>query len=133
MSVTIRLTRAGRRHIPFYHIGVFDSRTRRDGRPIEQIGFYDPLSKKESIRLDAERARHWLEVGARPSTTMASILEGQGLSSALWAIKKTKKSKPKVATAQKRTQEKSRRSVKKRKKSRTANSKTRAEKKAAKK
>ena len=54
MALIIRLSRSGRVHLPFYHIGVFDSRTRRDGRPVEDLGLYDPLSKKEQVRLNLE-------------------------------------------------------------------------------
>ncbi len=132
MAVVIRLTRAGRRHVPFYHIGVFDKRTRRDGKPVEQLGFYDPESKKERVRLDAERARYWLEQGAKPSETLASLLKGAGLSSDLWTPKRRKPTKPKKRTAAKRAEKQKQRKTKKRAKGRTANSKTRAEKKAEK-
>ncbi|MDR1744178.1 MAG: 30S ribosomal protein S16 [Planctomycetota bacterium] len=88
MSVVIRLSRAGRVHLPYYHIGVYDSRTRRDGRPVEQLGFYDPRSEKEPVRIDLARAKYWLSVGARPSATVATILKGQGMSSSEWSAKK---------------------------------------------
>ncbi len=132
MAIIIRLTRAGRRHLPFYHIGVFDVRTRRDGKPVEQIGFYDPTGKKEQVRLNTDRARYWLDQGAKPSETMASILKQQGIGSEFWLRKRKKPSKPKVRTADKKAQKDKARKVKHRKKPRTANSKTRAEKKAAK-
>lgn len=135
MSVVIRLSRAGRRHLPFYHIGVFDRRTRRDGKPIEQIGFYDPLHEKTALRIDEERVKYWLSQGARPSDTVQTLLKKAGLSSSLWT-KKKKKSSEKTkkdsagsgAEAQKKAASpKTTRSVKKRKKPRTANSKMRAE------
>jgi small subunit ribosomal protein S16 len=66
-------------HLPYYHIGVFDSRTRRDGRPVEQLGFYDPESDKEPVRMDLERARYWLSVGAKPSATVAALLKRLGV------------------------------------------------------
>ncbi len=88
MSVVIRLSRAGRVHLPYYHIGVYNSRTRRDGRPVEQLGFYDPKSAKEPVRIDLDRARHWLSVGAKPSATVATILRQQGVASSEWAGKK---------------------------------------------
>lgn len=123
MAVSIRLTRAGRKHLPFYHIGVFNSRTRRDGRPIEDLGFYDPTSKTEQVRLNTERATYWLGEGARPSETVASILKAQGLSSELWrASRKKKASKPKEGQAVKREDAKKARTVKTRTKKRTAKS-----------
>ena len=88
MAVVIRLSRAGRVHLPYYHIGVYNSRTRRDGRPVEQLGFYDPKSEKEPVRIDMERARYWVSVGARPSATVATILKQQGMQSSDWAAKK---------------------------------------------
>ncbi len=87
MSVVIRLSRARRVHLPYYHIVVYNSRTRRDGRPVEDLGFYDPEAAKEPVRIDVERAKHWLSVGARPSPTVAKILKDQGLSSSLWLKK----------------------------------------------
>ncbi len=131
MAITIRLTRKGRRHAPFSHITVVDNRTRRDGRPVEQLGFYDPESKKEMVRLDVERAKHWLEVGAKPSETVASILKREGLTSALWRRQRRKATKPKVSTAAKKAAADKQRQVKKRAKPRTANSKARKAKKAA--
>lgn len=133
MALSMRLTRAGRRHLPFYRIGVFDSRTRRDGRPVEEIGFYDPESKSERVRLDVERAKYWLGVGAKPSDTIASILKEKGLTSNLWLPARKKASKPKVRTAAKKVAKDKARSVQKRKKARTSNSKARTAKKAEKK
>lgn len=77
MSTVIRLTRRGRQHAPFYRIGVFDSRTRRDGAAIENLGFYNPLAKGDVVRLDinAERISYWLSVGAKPSETVASFFK----------------------------------------------------------
>ncbi len=103
MAVVIRLSRAGRVHLPYYHIGVYNSRTRRDGRPVEELGFYDPKSDKEPVRLNAERAKYWLSVGAKPSATVATILKGQGFSSADWSAKKapSKAEKEKKVVARK--------------------------------
>jgi small subunit ribosomal protein S16 len=129
----MRLTLGGRKHLPFYHIAVFDSRTRRDGAPVERLGFYDPQSKTEPVRLDCDRAKHWLETGAKPSETVVSLLKKAGLSSDLWTKTRKKASKPKVSTALKKAEADKKRSVKTRKKARTANSKARAEKKAKKK
>lgn len=143
MSVVIRLSRAGRVHLPYYHICVFNSRTRRDGRPVEQLGFYDPKSEKEPIRIDLERAKYWLSVGARPSATVATILKQQGVSSSEWSTKKeltpkqkerkteAKKASTKKAAA-KRPAKKADGEAAKKRKSRTASSKVRGEKAAAK-
>ncbi|MCD8350127.1 MAG: 30S ribosomal protein S16 [Planctomycetaceae bacterium] len=137
MSVVIRLSRAGRIHLPYYHIGVYNSRTRRDGRPVEELGFYDPKSTKESVRIDVERAKYWLSVGARPSATVATILKAQGVSSSEWSGKKevpakvkerktaARKASAKKASA-KRPAAKKEDGAKKRK-SRTASSKARGE------
>lgn len=129
MSVVIRLSRAGRVHLPYYHIGVFNSRTRRDGRPVEELGFYDPRSDKEPVRIDLERAKHWLSVGARPSATVAVILKGQGLASSTWAAKK--KPAAKAAGAKKPAAKKQAVAAKpaKARKPRTASSKVRGERK----
>lgn len=71
----------GRRHRPCYRIGIFDSRTKRDGKTIEDVGFYDPIEKDEAkqVRLDRERIEYWLSVGAQPSETVASILKRHGV------------------------------------------------------
>ncbi len=71
----------GRRNRPFYRICVFDSRTRRDGRSIEDIGTYDTTSnQKETLStVKAERARHWLSVGAKPSLTVHQIFKKNGV------------------------------------------------------
>ena len=98
MSVAIRLSRAGRVHLPYYHIGVYNSRTRRDGRPVEELGFYNPKSEKEPVRIDIERAKYWLSVGAKPSATVVTILKQQGVKPSEWA---TKKAKPAAKDAKK--------------------------------
>lgn len=127
MSVAIRLSRGGRIHLPYYHIGVYNSRTRRDGRPVEQLGFYDPKSDKEPIRLDAERAKYWLSVGARPSATVTKILKLQGIEIPAPAKKKpaAKKDKPAAAKTAKKAPAKK---PAKARKPRTASSKARGEK-----
>lgn len=87
MAVTIRLSRAGRIHAPFYHIGVYDKRTRRDGRPIEALGFYDPESTKEPVRVKEDRVRHWLAEGADASATVTALLKRAGIAIAADAAK----------------------------------------------
>ncbi len=129
MSVAIRLSRAGRVHLPYYHIGVYNSRTRRDGRPVEEIGFYNPKSDKEPVRVDVERAKYWLSVGAKPSATVITILKGQGLTSDLWTPKKkaaAKKPAAKKAPAKKAAAKTDAKPAAKRK-ARTATSKARGE------
>ncbi len=81
MAVRIRLKRTGRRNRPFYRICVFDSRTRRDGKPIEELGTYDPRGDDwtQKVKLKRARAHHWLTVGALPSETVGSILRRFGV------------------------------------------------------
>jgi small subunit ribosomal protein S16 len=71
--VVIRLSRQGRKNRPFYFIVVANKSARRDGRHIEKIGSYDPLSKE--IKLDMERVEHWISVGAQPSDTVKNIIK----------------------------------------------------------
>jgi small subunit ribosomal protein S16 len=77
MSVTIRLTRAGGKKVPFYRIVAADHRSPRDGRFIEQLGVYDPLREPVEFRVDHERLDHWLKNGARPSQTVGELLRRQ--------------------------------------------------------
>jgi small subunit ribosomal protein S16 len=74
MALSIRLTRGGAKKRPFYRIVVADSRSPRDGRFIEKIGHYDPMVAKDHpqrVVIDAERAKHWISVGAQPSDRVA--------------------------------------------------------------
>ncbi len=77
--VKIRLTRTGRKLDPSYRIVVADSRSPRDGRYIEQVGFFDPNMKENGLKLDEERIINWLNNGAVPSDTVKSILSKQGI------------------------------------------------------
>jgi small subunit ribosomal protein S16 len=77
MSVTIRLTRAGSKKVPFYRIVAADHRSPRDGRFIEQLGVYDPLREPVEFRIDQMRLEHWLSVGALPSQTVGELLRRQ--------------------------------------------------------
>lgn len=81
MAAKIRLKRIGRKNRPFYRICVMDARTRRDGHPVEELGSYDPRAAtfEEKIILDKPRAHYWLNVGAQPSETVASILRKAGI------------------------------------------------------
>jgi small subunit ribosomal protein S16 len=76
--VKIRLRRVGKKKQPSYRITVADSRSPRDGRFIEVIGFYNPRTDPETVRLQEDRALHWLSVGAQPSDPVARLLEKMG-------------------------------------------------------
>ena len=81
MSLKLRLARAGTKKRPFYHIDVADARSPRDGRFIEKLGTYDPILADESKRLTllADRASHWLSVGAQPTDRVLRFLDAAGL------------------------------------------------------
>jgi small subunit ribosomal protein S16 len=81
MATRIRLKRIGRTNRPSYRICVFDSRTRRDGPPIEELGSYDPRAKgfADKVKLNRERAVYWLGVGAQPSETVNSFFRKLGV------------------------------------------------------
>lgn len=79
MAVKLRLQRRGRKAAPFYHIVAADSRAPRDGRFIEKIGTYNPLTSPATIDLNNDRAYHWLSVGAQPTDTVRSILRHKGV------------------------------------------------------
>ncbi len=77
--VKLRLRRRGRRNYAFYDIVAADSRSPRDGRFIERIGYYDPNTTPSTIVIDPERALHWLNVGARPTHTVRLLLSYEGI------------------------------------------------------
>ena len=81
MAVVIRMKRTGRRNRPSYRISVADGRAPRDGRTLDNLGFYDPVSPVADLRLklDVERARHWVQHGAQPSETVESIFRRAGV------------------------------------------------------
>ena len=76
--VKIRLKRMGMKKAPFYRIVVTDSRNARDGRFIEEIGYYNPLTEPVEIKIDAERAKYWLSNGAQPTDTTRGLLKKGG-------------------------------------------------------
>ncbi len=78
MAVKIRLKRMGKIHQPYYRIVVADSRTRRDGRVIEEIGKYHPKLDPSLIEVDSDRAQYWLSVGAQPSQPVLALLRKSG-------------------------------------------------------
>ena len=73
--VKIRLRRMGSKKAPYYRIVVADSRSPRDGRFIEEIGTYDPLSESEKLKVDLERAKYWIANGAQPTDTVRALLK----------------------------------------------------------
>lgn len=79
MAVKLRLQRRGRKGAPFYHIVVADARAPRDGRFIEKLGTYNPLTVPATIEINRDRAYHWLTVGAQPTDTVRSILRFKGV------------------------------------------------------
>jgi small subunit ribosomal protein S16 len=82
MALSIRLSRGGSKKRPYYRIVVADARSPRDGRYIEQIGTYNPLLDKDSgerVKLDGDRAKHWLGVGAQPTDRVARFLDAAGV------------------------------------------------------
>lgn len=79
MAVKIRLKRMGAKKAPFYRVVVADSRSPRDGRFIEEIGFYNPLTEPAQVRINEEKALQWLANGAQPSDTVRSLFRREGL------------------------------------------------------
>ena len=82
MALSIRLSRGGSKKRPYYRIVVADARSPRDGKYVEKIGTYNPLLAKDSperIKLDADRAKHWLGVGAQPTDRVARFLDAAGV------------------------------------------------------
>ena len=75
MAVKMRLRRMGMKKAPFYRVIVADSRSPRDGRFIEEIGYYNPLTEPADIKIDAEKAKKWLSNGAQPTETVKSLLK----------------------------------------------------------
>ena len=81
MATKIRLRRMGAKKAPFYRVVVADSRAPRDGRSIEEIGFYNPIAKKDDVtlKINEERALYWLSTGAQPSETVKALLKKAGV------------------------------------------------------
>ena len=77
--VKIRLRRMGAKKAPFYRVVVADSRFPRDGRFIEELGYYDPTKEPSVIKVDAEKAKKWIANGAQPTPTVKSLLKKQGI------------------------------------------------------
>jgi small subunit ribosomal protein S16 len=75
MAVKIRLKRMGAKHAPFYRVVVADSRSPRDGKFIEEIGYYNPTTNPTTIKIDVEKAAGWIKNGAQPSDTVKRLLK----------------------------------------------------------
>ncbi len=79
MAVKIRLRRMGAKKSPFYRIVVADSRSSRDGRFIEEIGYYNPLTEPKTVKIDNEKAMNWIKNGAKPTDTVDRLFRANGL------------------------------------------------------
>ena len=79
MAVKIRLKRMGMKKMPFYRVVVADERAPRDGRFIEEIGYYNPLTEPSTIKIDLEKAKNWIANGAQPTDTVKVLLKKAGL------------------------------------------------------
>ncbi len=79
MAVKIRLRRMGAKKAPFYRVVVADSRYPRDGRFIEEIGYYNPLETPEIVKIDEEKAKKWIANGAQPTDTVKALLKKAGI------------------------------------------------------
>ena len=107
MALKVRLSRQGRKKLPYYAIIVADSRAPRDGRYLEKVGTYNPLLKKDDpnrVKLNAERIQHWIKQGALPTDRVAIFLGKAGLIAMPEQKNNPQKAKPK-AKAQERTRE----------------------------
>ena len=79
MAVKIRLRRMGQKKAPFYRVIVADSRSPRDGKFIEEIGYYDPMVKEGGVKIDADKAQTWIKNGAQPTETVKALLKKQNI------------------------------------------------------
>ena len=98
MSLVIRMARAGTKKRPFYHLVIADSRSPRDGRFIERIGFFNPLlpkDKTERLKLDLDKVKEWMKKGAQPSDRVMRFLDAAGI------LKRPKRNNPEKAIPRK--------------------------------
>ena len=79
MSVKIRLKRMGMKKMPFYRVVVADERSPRDGRFIEEIGYYNPMTEPAELKIDADKAQQWIKNGAQPTDTVRALLKKSGI------------------------------------------------------
>lgn len=75
MAVKLRLTRMGSKKRPFYRVVAIESATRRDGRPLEFLGYYNPMTNPAEVKIDKEKFQKWLELGAEPSDTVRNLFK----------------------------------------------------------
>ena len=75
MAVKLRLTRTGSKKRPFYRVVAINSSSRRDGRPLEYLGFYNPMTNPAKVEIDQEKVKKWLDLGAEASDTVRSLLK----------------------------------------------------------
>ena len=97
MAVRIRLTRVGATKRPSYRVVATDSRTARDGRALEILGFYDPLTEPATVKLEGERIRDWISKGAQPSDMVARLMRQAGLGPGGVAAEATPAPEPEAA------------------------------------
>lgn len=90
MAVKIRLKRMGAKKAPFYRVVVADSRSPRDGRFIDEVGYYNPTTKPAVLKVEEEKALDWMVKGAQPSDTVRSLFSGLGLMKKLDEAKRAK-------------------------------------------
>lgn len=79
MAVKIRLKRMGSKKRPFYRVVVADSRSPRDGKFIEEIGYYNPTTEPNTVKIDADKVQKWIGYGAQPTDTVKRILKSEGI------------------------------------------------------
>ena len=77
--VKIRLKRMGMKKMPFYRLVVIDSRSARDGRAIEEVGYYNPMTQPAELKINEERAKYWIGTGAQPTDTVRGLLKKGGV------------------------------------------------------
>ncbi|WP_031481409.1 30S ribosomal protein S16 [Maridesulfovibrio frigidus] len=75
MALKLRLTRMGSKKRPFYRIVAINSATRRDGRPLEFLGYYNPMTEPVELKIDTEKVQAWMDKGAKPSDTVKALLK----------------------------------------------------------
>ena len=80
MALKLRLTRMGSKKKPFYRIVAVDSASRRDGRALDYVGYYNPMTEPADIKIDQEKVKAWMERGAQPTDTVRSLLKKSGFS-----------------------------------------------------
>jgi small subunit ribosomal protein S16 len=80
MALKLRLTRMGSKKKPFYRIVAVDSASRRDGRALDYVGYYNPMTEPADIKIDQDKVKSWIELGAQPTDTVRSLLKKSGFS-----------------------------------------------------